>query len=352
MEHARWMQRCLQLAANGAGHVAPNPMVGAVLVKAEQILAEGWHRAHGGPHAEVRCLEAFGDGPVPPDAVLYVSLEPCVHTGITPPCSELLIHRKVGTVVIGATDPDPRVAGRGIARLREAGITVITDVLREQSRWMNRRFITALEENRPYIILKWAHSSDGFLDSLPRNERRVQRISSFPTDVSVHRWRSEEQAILVGSRTVVNDNPQLNVRHVAGPSPLRVVLDREGITPQASHLYDGHIPTIVFTTKLRGLRGAEEVIIQSGSHPLRALLTELHARKVRSLLVEGGGELIQHFLAIDLWDEAREITGEAIFLQGTPAPRMPIMPVRTHPSGTDRIHLYTRTSLPDSAWPW
>lgn len=352
MEHIRYMQRCLQLARNGAGLTAPNPLVGAALVRGERILAEGWHRAHGGPHAEVECMRAFGNDPVPPDAVMYVSLEPCSHTGLTPPCTDLLIARGIRTVAIGCTDPDPRVAGRGIARLREAGITVITDVLRGECRWVNRRFITAQEQQRPYIILKWARSSDGFLDRHPRDGRGVQRISCFTTDVLVHRWRSEEHAILVGSRTVLNDNPHLSVRHVAGRQPLRVVLDRQGITPPSSNVYHGSTPTLLFTGKVRGLKGVEEVVIPPGEALLESMMAELHRRKIRSLLVEGGGELLGHFIEDDLWDEAREIAGEPIFLQGTPAPRLIQQPLRSFHSGVDRIHLFTRMAQPDAAWSW
>ena len=352
MEHIPWMQRCLQLARNGAGQVAPNPLVGAVLVQGEHILAEGWHRAYRGPHAEVHCLNSYGSQPVPRDAVLYVSLEPCSHTGFTPPCTDLLITRGVRTVVIGCGDPDPRVAGRGIARLREAGITVITDVLRDECRWVNRRFITSIEQQRPYIILKWARSSDGFLDRHPREGCGVQRISCFTTDVLAHRWRSEEQAILVGSRTALNDNPHLNVRHVAGHSPLRLVLDREGITPPSSNVYDGSSPTLLFTGSPRDLHGTEEVILPPGAAALESMLAELHNRKIRSLLVEGGGELLGHFIAQGLWDEAREIVGIPIFLLGTPAPRLPQQPLRSFNSGVDRIHLYTREAQVDPTWSW
>ncbi len=352
MEHTHWMHRCLQLARKGAGHVAPNPMVGAVLVQGGRILSEGWHREHGGPHAEVHCLNALGSGPVPADAVLHVSLEPCSHTGLTPPCTELLIARGVRNVVVGCTDPDPRVAGRGIARLCEAGITVITDVLRDECRWLNRRFITSLEQQRPYVVLKWARSSDGFLDRRPREGRGVQRISSFASDVLVHRWRSEEQAIMVGSRTVVNDDPRLDVRLVAGRSPLRVVLDRTGITPVRSNVYDDSTPTMLFTGSKRELPGTEQVLISGDGDPLEMLLAELHHRKIRSLLVEGGGELLGHFIAQGLWDEAREIVGRPLFLQGTPAPRMDRQPLRSFHSGVDRIHLYARTLQPEPAWPW
>lgn len=346
------MRRCLQLARNGAGHTAPNPMVGAVLVRDDRILAEGWHRRHGGPHAEVECLNAFGDGPVPGDAILYVSLEPCSHQGLTPPCADLLVARRVRHVVIGCIDPNPKVAGHGVARLRGAGIDVVTGVLEDECRWVNRRFITAMEQGRPYVILKWARSSDGLLDRHPQTARTVQRISCFTSDVLVHRWRSEEQAILAGSRTVVNDDPRLDVRHVAGRSPLRVVLDRHGITPQDSHVYDGGSPTLLFTGKERPGLNAEQMILDATADPLPAMMQELHARKIRSVLVEGGGGLLSHFIRAGLWDEAREIVGTVLLQQGTAAPRLDLPPARSFTSGDDRVHLYTRRAALPGDWPW
>lgn len=352
MEHAAWMRRCLQLACNGEGHTAPNPLVGAVLVQGGRVLAEGWHRAYGGPHAEVECLRAFGDGPIPRDAVMYVSLEPCSHAGRTPPCANLLVARQVPTVVVGCPDPNPKVAGRGIALLREAGIQVISPVLEDACRWVNRRFITAMERQRPYIILKWARSIDGFLDRSPRGTRCVQRISSFTTDVLVHRWRSAEAAIMVGSRTVLNDDPRLDVRHVDGPSPLRVVLDRGNVAPPDSHVFRDGGRTLLFTARERHGTDIPQVILAAEADPLPGILEELHKHEIRSLLVEGGGELLGHFIRLGLWDEAREIVGQPHFGQGTPAPRLPHSPVRSVPSGADCILFYTNGTQALDAWPW
>jgi diaminohydroxyphosphoribosylaminopyrimidine deaminase/5-amino-6-(5-phosphoribosylamino)uracil reductase len=327
-------------------------MVGAVLAQGDRILAEGWHRAYGGPHAEVECLRAYGDGAIPADAVMYVSLEPCAHTGLTPPCADLLIARGVRTVVMGCTDPDPRVAGMGIARLHEHGVTVIEHVLEAECRWMNRRFITSMEEQRPYVLLKWARSSDGFLDRHPQELRSAVRISCFATDVLVHRWRSEEQAIMVGSRTIVNDDPRLDVRHVAGRSPLRVVLDRNAVSPVGSKVFTDGGPTLLFTTDQRAGLSVEQCLIGPQTEPLEAVLRELHRRKMRSVLVEGGGELLTHFIRTGLWDEAREIVGDGLLQNGTPAPRMAIAPTRSFTSDVDRIHLYARRNTPGPAWSW
>ena len=320
------MQRALELARRGEGLVEPNPMVGAVLVCQGRILAEGWHQRPGEGHAEVRCLTGLNGAPVPEDAILYVNLEPCSHHGRTPPCADLLIQRKVRQVVIAHTDPFPEVAGRGVDRLRQAGITVTTGVLEEQARWLNRRFLTSVEEQRPYIVLKWARSRDGLLDRHPREERGVQRISGPASDVLVHRWRSEEQAILVGSNTALQDDPQFTVRLVHGPSPLRIILDRHGRVPSRSKVFDQSAPTLLFTTEHRNDVSVEQHLLSSDDDPIDEVLRVLQSRRIRSLLVEGGAQLLQHFLTRGLWDEARVITGNVLLGQGTPAP----LPIGKH----------------------
>ncbi|MBK6628327.1 MAG: bifunctional diaminohydroxyphosphoribosylaminopyrimidine deaminase/5-amino-6-(5-phosphoribosylamino)uracil reductase RibD [Flavobacteriales bacterium] len=347
-----FMERCLQLARLGAASATPNPMVGAVLARHGTIIAEGWHHAAGRPHAEVECLTAFGDGPVPTDAVLYVNLEPCAHLGRTPPCADLLIARGVRHVVVAHPDPFPQVAGRGIARLRAAGVRVDVGVREAEARWMNRRFLTSVELGRPYIVLKWARTSDGFLDRHPRAGRGVHRISSAASEVLVHRWRSEEQAILVGGRTVENDDPALTVRHVEGRQPLRVVLDRSDRTPAASKVYDGSVPTLLFTARPRSDVHIEQVITPLDADPLNTLLAELHRRNIRSVLVEGGATLLGHFLWRGLWDEARVITGAVAFGAGTAAPDLPKAPARSIRVGTDRIDLVVHGHNPEDAWCW
>ncbi len=344
------MQRCLDLARKAAGTAAPNPLVGAVLVRNGALLAEGWHQAAGGPHAEVACLRAFGDGPIPKDAVLYVNLEPCAHHGRTPPCANLLIARGVKQVVVGQRDPFSQVAGKGLQRLLDAGVQVTENVLLDECRWVQRRFLTSIEQGRPYVILKWARSADGLLDRHPRTERGVQRISGPATDVLVHRWRSEEQAIVVGSRTVMNDDPSLTVRHVEGRQPLRVVVDRKGITPASSRVYsDGH-PTLLITERQRTDLPVEQLIVEPNMHVINALLSALHTRSIRSVLVEGGAELLGHFLREGLWDEARVIHGNVVFGSGTPAPHMNGTPVLSRVYGDDRIALFVKEHNPAATW--
>ncbi|HEY0977875.1 MAG TPA: bifunctional diaminohydroxyphosphoribosylaminopyrimidine deaminase/5-amino-6-(5-phosphoribosylamino)uracil reductase RibD [Flavobacteriales bacterium] len=352
MDHTRWMHRCLQLARNASGRTAPNPMVGAVLVQGARVLAEGWHHRAGAPHAEADLFRRSGDAPVPSDAILYVNLEPCAHHGRTPPCADLLIARGVRHVVIGLRDPDPRVCGKGIERLRAAGVQVTLGVAEEECAWEQRRFLSGFRQQRPYVMLKWARSADGFLDRHPRDGRLVQRISSPATDVSVHRWRSEEQAILVGSRTVINDDPQLSVRHVSGPSPLRIVIDRQGVVPADSRIFDTSAPTLLVTSARRSDVHCEQIPLTGPADPIDVVLNELHQRQVRSLLVEGGAELLGHFIRSDRWDEARVITGTAHFAQGTPAPQLPRPAQRSFASGTDRIHFFTRTVAVDPTWYW
>ena len=358
VEHEKWMRRCLQLAALGATSAAPNPMVGAVIVLNGRILAEGWHRKAGEPHAEVECLRAFGEGPVPEQAVLYVNLEPCAHHGRTPPCAELLIQRNVRHVVIGHRDPFPLVAGKGVDLLRKNGITVVENILADECRWFQRRFLASVEQGRPYVVLKWARSADGFLDQHPRTLRNVQRISSPTSDVLVHKWRTEEQAILVGSKTVVNDNPTLTARHVEGRQPLRVVLDRKGISPEESKVFDKSTPTLLFTTEPRKGIDVEQVIVPPGSDPVAFILNELHQRSIRSVLVEGGAELLQHFIRSGKWDEARVISSAVKLARGTAAPVLGVELARTEQMREDRLDFYVNGStslkgtVPPSEWAW
>ncbi len=334
------MQRCLVLAHHGRGHVAPNPMVGAVLVRNDQVLAEGWHGRFGGPHAEVECLRAFGEERVPEDAVLYVNLEPCSHHGKTPPCSDLVIARGVSRVVIGQRDPFPEVAGKGIAALRAAGVQVEEEGLEGACRWLQRRFNTLHERKRPHVVLKWARTMDGFIDHGPRAGRGVQRITGPAADTLVHRWRSEEMAIMVGARTVIADDPSLTTRLVAGPSPIRVVLDRNNSIPLDSRVLDGSVRTLLFTGAERTIGTVEEVRIAADEEALPQVLAALAERRIHSVLVEGGAELLGHFIRQGLWDEARVLTGRAHAGRGTPAPVLAADRAGLWTIGGDRLEIF------------
>lgn len=314
------MHRCLELAAMGAGQVAPNPLVGAVLVHRERIIGEGYHRQYGQAHAEVNCIGSVAeeDRSLIPAATMYVSLEPCAHHGKTPPCADLIVSQGIKSVVIGCVDTFSAVAGKGIEKLEKAGVKVQTGVLEAGCRAINRRFFTFHEQKRPYIVLKWAQTGNGLMAGA--NGARV-RISNIYSDRLVHKWRSEEMGILVGTRTAAGDNPRLNNRLWTGRDPVRLVLDREGKVPRSHHVWDGSIPTIFITAAAAATEGLTETLqLDFGAAVLPQLMKELHRRQIQSVLVEGGACLLQQFIREGLWDEARVITGTAILTEGLAAP--------------------------------
>lgn len=340
-EHTPWMRRCLELAAMGSSYARPNPMVGAVLVHEGRIIGEGYHRRYGEAHAEVRCLASVPEalkGCIP-SSTMYVSLEPCAHYGKTPPCADRIVDEKIPRVVVGCRDPFAEVSGRGIARLTAAGVDVITGVEEAACRELNRRFFVFHEKKRPYVVLKWARSPDGFV-ALPGY--RSVRISSPVTDRLVHRWRGEEAAILVGSRTAEYDDPELTNRLWSGQDPLRIVLDRSGRLPEHLRLFQGPAPTWVFTREVRRRKGnVEWLSVFPPQRFLEEVLGILHDRKVLSVLVEGGAAILGAFIAAGLWDEARVITGHDFLREGLAAPVLPgAAPVAEEQVGRDRITYY------------
>ena len=315
-----YMQRCLQLAKLGAGNVAPNPMVGAVLVHEGRIIGEGYHQQYGHAHAEVNCVRSVKpeDQPLISASTMYVSLEPCAHYGKTPPCAELIVARKIGEVVIGCVDTFSQVSGRGIAILKEAGIRVRTHVLEAASRQLNERFFTFHEQQRPYIILKWAQSAAGYMAAA---DGSPVRISNPLTDRLVHRWRSEEMGILVGTNTAVADNPRLNNRYWTGKDPVRIVIDRTLKTPRHYHLWNGATPTLFITGEAATKDGETETVTADFGQPLLPQLMQLlHERRILSVLVEGGPYVLNEFIAAGLWDEARVIIGSHSLPEGVKSP--------------------------------
>ncbi|MCF0072081.1 bifunctional diaminohydroxyphosphoribosylaminopyrimidine deaminase/5-amino-6-(5-phosphoribosylamino)uracil reductase RibD [Dyadobacter sp. CY261] len=328
--HDQWMQRALQLAEYGRGQVSPNPMVGCVIVHDGRIIGEGWHRAYGGPHAEVRAVEDTdekGNSHLLPQATAYVTLEPCSHTGKTPPCADLLVNRRLRKVVICNADPNPLVSGRGIRRLRDAGIEVECGVLEAQGLELNKRFFTAMMLGRPYIILKWAETADGFLG---RETGSPVQISGAFSNMRVHQWRTEEDAIMVGYKTALMDNPRLNVRHSAGRNPVRVVTDRRLQLPEHLHLFDHSQNTIVVNydreteTPIDPERYAAPSVaymkINRDADEINEILQGLHLRKIHSVLVEGGAAVINAFFEAGLWDEIRRCQGKLSIGKGVVAP--------------------------------
>lgn len=318
------MQRCIQLAMAGAGYVAPNPMVGAVLVHEGRIIGEGYHRQYGGPHAEVHCVNSVKeeDRHLIPRSVMYVSLEPCAHFGKTPPCADLIIEKKIPQVVIGVRDPFKQVDGKGVEKLQAAGVQVTMGVLESDCKSLNKRFITFHKHHRPYIILKWAQTANGKIAGEAGAERLL--ITNEFTNRLVHKWRSEEAAILVGTNTALFDDPALTTRLWNGPNPVRLVVDMNLRLPSSLQLFNRQVRTIVFN----GLQQEEKdnllyYQVTRDVNLVHQLVHALYQLKIQSVLVEGGAQLLQSFIDEGLWDEMRVITNnEQVAPQGLPAPRM------------------------------
>ncbi|GAB5401479.1 MAG: bifunctional diaminohydroxyphosphoribosylaminopyrimidine deaminase/5-amino-6-(5-phosphoribosylamino)uracil reductase RibD [Aureisphaera sp.] len=316
-----FMARCLQLAKKGLGTTYPNPLVGSVIVYKDRIIGEGWHKEAGTPHAEVHAIQSVTDPSLLRESTLYVSLEPCSHFGKTPPCADLIVEKRLKKVVIGCTDPNPKVAGRGIQKLRDAGCEVVQGVLEGSCIDTNKRFFTFHAKKRPYIILKWAQSSDGFLAPVDRNGQKPVWISNDYSKQLVHKMRSEEQAILVGTQTTIDDNPSLTTRTWAGSSPTRVVLDRNLRIPKGMKVFDQNVPTIVLNETKEGTDGLlfyEK--IEFGKHVASQICEVLYKHSLQSVIIEGGARTLQTFIEVNLWDEAWIFKGSTVFGQGTPAP--------------------------------
>ncbi len=317
------MQRCIEIARMGAGRTAPNPMVGCVIVHNGRIIGEGYHIEHGGPHAEVNAIRSVKRPQLLRESTLYVSLEPCSHHGKTPPCSDLILNEHIPHVVVGTEDTFTEVAGKGIKKLREGGVQVVTDVLKDKCRWLNRRFFTFHEKGRPYIILKWAQTPDGFIDGErdPDMPAQPMWISGVMARTMVHKCRTEENAILVGTNTVIMDNPLLTARDWSGRSPVRLVIDRRRRLSPEHAIFDGQVPTIVFTENA----GEEEFNpeycgIDFQDNVLQQILAEVYKREFLSVIVEGGAYTLQQFIAYGLWDEAHIYSGTRHFFLGVKAP--------------------------------
>jgi diaminohydroxyphosphoribosylaminopyrimidine deaminase / 5-amino-6-(5-phosphoribosylamino)uracil reductase len=337
------MKRCLELASNGIGYVAPNPMVGAVIVYQDEIIGEGFHVHFGHAHAEVNAIESVIDQSLLSQSTLYVNLEPCTHIGKTPPCSDLIISKGIRRVVIGTSDPNPVVGGKGIERLKKNGIEVIVNILKEECRELNRRFITYFEQKRPYIILKWAQTKDKFIDlnRKPGEPVGVNWISNKISRTMVHLWRSEEQAIMVGTNTVIVDNPQLNVRHWQGNNPLRVILDRSLRIPISSNVLDNSSHTLIFNEKKNEKGGKTEYCqIEFGEKMFSEIFHELYKRQIQSILIEGGKILLESMINKNLWDEARVLVGDKYFEKGYPAPHFPVKEDEVVEILNDRLFYY------------
>ncbi len=323
--HEKYIKRCIELAQNGLGTTYPNPMVGSVIVYDNQIIGEGWHKKTGEPHAEVNAVRSVKDKSLLKKATIYVSLEPCSHFGKTPPCCDLIIANEIPNVVVGTVDPNEKVAGKGILKLIEAGANVTVGVLEDECNELNKRFFTFHQKKRPYIILKWAESEDGFL--APEKEidqdRKPIWITNPYSRQLVHKWRTEEQAILVGTQTVIDDNPKLNARDWDGNNPTRIVINQNNRIDENSFIFDDTVKTIIFSKNSKpSTEKTQFEVLDFDKNIIPQILEVLYQNQIQSLIIEGGKQTLQSFIDENLWDEARIFIGQTRFAKGTKAPEI------------------------------
>ncbi len=304
--HEKYIKRCIQIAKNGLGLTAPNPMVGCVIVHDNRIIGEGFTSVYGGKHAEVNAIESVEDKSLLINATLYASLEPCSHFGKTPPCSDLIIKNQIPNVVIGCTDDNPQVSGKGIAKLKAAGCKVIVGILENECKIHHKRFFTFHNKKRPFIILKWAETSNGFIAPLNKEKKEPFWITNLYSRQLVHKWRAEEQAILVGTNTVIEDNPSLTVRDWTGKNPLRVTMDSKSKLPKGAAIFSDQSKTLILSES--------ELTAQK-------ICNTLYEHNINSVIIEGGTKILQTFINENLWDEARVFVGTSSFKDGVVAPK-------------------------------
>lgn len=320
LNHEQYILRCLELAQKGKGYVSPNPMVGAVLVHDGRIIGEGWHQQFGQAHAEVNCLDSVSDADktLIPDSTMYVSLEPCAHLGKTPPCAERLVTEQVKQVIVCNGDPFAKVSGKGMEILNTAGINTSIGLLEDKGLWVNRRFFCYHQQQRPYIILKWAQTKDGYI--APPDRSRTQ-ISNKAAGQLVHKWRTEEDAIMVGYQTALHDDPQLTTRLWQGKNPLRIVVDKDQNLPNTGKIFDTHATTWILNRKNNAINDNLHYIqLDFERDIIPQLLKRLYQAGIQSLIVEGGAALLNSFIKANIWDEARVFTAEHLLNEGIKAP--------------------------------
>ena len=341
--HEKYINRCIQLGKNGLGTTAPNPMVGCTIVYENQIIGEGFTSPYGGPHAEINAINSVKDHALLEQATLYVTLEPCSHYGKTPPCADAIIRYKIPKIVIGTLDTNNKVAGQGVDKLRAAGCEVIVGVMEKEVQAHHQRFFTFQNKKRPYIILKWAQTADGFIAPKSKNHQKPVWITNDISRQLVHKWRSEEQAILVGTTTVIADNPSLTVRDWTGKNPVRVVIDKDLKLHSTYKVFDESAEVIVFCDEndkfqkhvglqdkwsihppIPDLYNGSFVSIDwnSKSTIAQQICTHLFTFNINSIIIEGGRQTLQTFIDENLWDEARIFSGDVVFAEGTKAPEL------------------------------
>ncbi len=341
-EHETYMKRCLQLAKNGLGNTYPNPLVGSVIVYNGKIIGEGWHKKAGEPHAEVHAINSVKNKELLSKSTIYVSLEPCSHFGKTPPCANLIIEHKIPKVVIGCIDSFSEVAGKGVEKLKQAGCEVILNVLEAECLTINKRFFTFHNKKRPYIILKWAETADGFIAPFLPNSKTSFAISNDYSRQLVHKYRTEEQAILVGTTTVLNDNPSLDARDWFGQHPTRIIIDKSNKIPDGFNVKNKKNPTIIFTEQencVHSINIAYECI-QFDTHLISNILTYLFEKNIQSVIIEGGTFTLQQFINNHLWDEARVFIAETKILEGVKRPEFNFIPKKTIKIKNNQLKTY------------
>ncbi len=338
-----YIQRCLQLAKNGIGNTYPNPLVGSVIVHKGKIIGEGYHRKAGEPHAEVNAVNSVKNKKLLKESTLYVNLEPCAHEGRTPACSRMIVNLQIPRVVVGCRDSFDKVDGKGIEMMQKAGIDVSVGVLEKKSRELNKRFFTFYEKKRPYVILKWAQTLDGFIDFDRKPETPIQPnwITDKYARINVHKMRSEEQAILVGTNTAEKDNPGLNVRDWTGKNPLRIIIDKNLRLPKNLSLFDRTIPTLVLTEKEKqSEKNLQFLKVVFDETLLQQLFLHLYNFEIQSVIIEGGTQTVNSFLDTNLWDEAKVYIGDKFFHKGVKAPEIKINPIKKETISGSKLFTY------------
>ena len=330
----KYMQVCIDLAIKGFPLAMPNPMVGCVIVNKDNIIGQGHHQKYGTHHAEVNAINSVKNPELLKESTLYVSLEPCAHFGKTPPCADLIIQHKIPRVVIGSLDTFSEVNGKGIKRLKEAGIEVVTSVMEKECREINSRFFTFHEKKRPYIILKWAQTSDGFI--APLDQKEPLWISTKESKTLVHQWRSEEQAILVGRKTAELDNPKLTTREVKGKNPIRIVLDRKHSLEKELDIFNNDAPTLVVNETI----SSEDHLKVDFNNLAQSLVKGLHKRDIHSIIIEGGAQTLNTFINSNLWDEARVFTSKKTLTKGIQSPIIQGVITKTESVSDDTLNHY------------
>ena len=332
-----FMARCIQIATNGLGKTYPNPFVGSVIVHQNQIIGEGFTSEYGGPHAEVNAINSVKNPELLKESTLYVTLEPCSHFGKTPPCADLIITSEIPRVVIGMLDPFAKVNGQGYLRLLKNGVDVTLNVMQKECLELNKRFITFHEKKRPYIILKWAQTEDGYMG---RDD--IQKwITNQYTKQLVHKWRTEEQAILVGKNTALIDNPQLNSRLWSGNNPIRIVIDKNMAIPTNFHLFDQSQPTIIFNSLVENKEENLDIVkLDFSNKVLPQIIDYLYQQNIQSIIIEGGSDTIQYFIDANIWDEARVLSSDSIWNEGILAPRIRGTRIAKHRFLNDELNIF------------